>query len=191
MAEALLKLSRKLESFCVAVGRMASWAIIALMLVIVADVILRRYFVIGSTRLQELEWHFHGILLLLTFAFAYMRGAHVRIELLRDKWSTRRKLWIEFLGILFLLLPFAGAVVWFGWDYAGLSWAYRESSPTQTGLPARYIIKGALMAGFGLLMLSALAILMRTGLALWGPAPVSTQARKALHDNLEDHPETA
>ena len=158
----LLQVSDIFERLAVRIGRLAGWAAIVMILVILSDVILRRYFVIGSTKLQELEWHLHGFLFLSCLGFAYARGAHVRIELFREKWSARTKAWMEVAGTLFLLLPFALAVVFFGWDYAAMSFGYSESSPTATGLGGRWIIKGVLVAGFMLLILPALANLIRS-----------------------------
>ena len=108
--ERLLSFAAKLERISSAIGRLAAWAIIALVLVIMTDVILRRWFVIGSTKLQELEWHLHGFLFLLCLGWAYTKNAHVRIELVSERLSARTRAWFELVGcILFLLC--------LGWAY--------------------------------------------------------------------------
>ena len=142
---------------------------------------------IGSTKLQELEWHLHGFLFLSCLGFAYARGAHVRIELFRETWNERTKAWMEVAGTLLLLLPFALAVLNFGWDYVAMSYGFSESSPTATGLDGRWIIKGVLVAGFVLLVLPALANLIRS--LVWlrtGDAA----ARAALEIELSDEQKT-
>ena len=186
-SKALLQFSDLIERLAVRVGRLAAWAAIPLMVIILGDVILRRYFVIGSTQLQELEWHLHGFLFLGCLGFAYARGAHVRIELFSEKWSARTKAWMEVAGTLFLLLPFALAVLYFAWEYAAMSFAYSESSPTATGLGQRWIIKWVLAAGFFILILPPLANLIRS--LIW----LSTgdeAARRALEAELSDHQTT-
>jgi TRAP-type mannitol/chloroaromatic compound transport system permease small subunit len=183
----LLQVSAALERLAVRIGRLAAWAAIFMILVILSDVILRRYFVIGSTKLQELEWHLHGFLFLSCLGFAYARGAHVRIELFREKWSARTKAWMEVAGTLLLLLPFAFAILYFGWDYAAMSYGFSESSPTATGLGGRWIIKGVLVAGFGLLVLPALANLIRTLVWL---LTGHEAARQALETELSDTQKT-
>lgn len=189
MGRALISLANAADRLVVGVGRIASWAMLALMLVILSDVILRRYFVIGSTQLQELEWHLHGALFLLTLAFGYIRGSHVRIELLREHWQPRTKIWVELAGLLLFYLPYCIVVLMFSLDYTAMSISWNESSPSPTGLPMRWIIKSVLVAGFGLLTLTGLAMLLRCTIYLFGPADLKGGA--GLEHILEDNPETA
>ena len=183
----LLRIADIFESLAVRIGRLAAWASIAMILVILSDVILRRYFVIGSTKLQELEWHLHGFLFLSCLGFAYARGAHVRIELFRERWGERTKAWMEVAGTLLLLLPFALAVIYFGFEYAAMSYGFSESSPTATGLGGRWIIKGVLVASFVLLVLPALANLIRSLVWL---LTGNAAARAALESELSDEQKT-
>lgn len=172
MAEALVKIARRLNRLALWTGKAAAWLSLAMIAVILADVVLRRYFVIGSARLQELEWHLHGALFLLSLGSAYVAGAHVRIELVRERWSVRAKAWVELLGILFFLLPFTALAIWFGIDYAAMSYSTGEVSASLTGLGARWIIKGVLVAGLGLLLVSGLGQALTLILYLFGPKHV-------------------
>ncbi len=183
-----MRLADRLEAIITYVGRLAAWAIVGLMLVILADVILRRYINVGSTRLQELEWHLHGALFLLMLGYGYLKGSHVRIELLRESWAPGTKIWVEFLGCLFLFLPYCFAVLYFAFDYVAMSWAFSETSASPTGLPMRWIIKGVLVGGFIFFAMAGMAVLLRTGLYLFGPAALRSQI--PMHHILEDHPET-
>jgi len=164
----LLTLAKALERFVALIGRLSAWSIILLMLVIVADVTLRHWFVIGSTKLQELEWHLHGFLFLMCLGWAYSRNAHVRIELVSERLSRRTRAWIEGLGCLFFLLPYVAAVLWFGIDYVSYSLEYNEASASPTGLKDRWIIKSAIVAGFSVLAVSALARLLEVAVYLFG-----------------------
>ena len=179
-------IAKHLNRFVTAIGKAAAWASIALIAVILADVILRRYFVIGSAKLQELEWHLHGTLFLLTLGFAYLHGAHVRIEILREKWSARTKAWVELAGILIFLLPFTLTAIWFGVDYVKMSYLNHEVSASLTGLPYRWIIKSMLVAGLGLLTLAGISQALLLVLYLFGPDAI---ARKLdLHAITDDTP---
>ncbi|NVJ97591.1 MAG: TRAP transporter small permease subunit [Alphaproteobacteria bacterium] len=155
--ERLFSQAQRLERLSTSIGRLAAWCIVLLVAVIITDVTLRRWFVIGSTKLQELEWHLHGVLFLLCLGWAYTKNAHVRIELVSERLSARSRAWIELIGCTVFLLPYVAAIVWFGWDYVSYSLAYNESSPSPTGLPDRWIIKSAIVAGFALLGISALS----------------------------------
>lgn len=167
---ALLSLSNRLDQITNMIGKIAAWLMVALMLVIVADVTLRHWFVVGSTKLQELEWHLHGGLFLLCIAWAYNSNTHVRIELFSEKWSNNQRAWIELLGCGLFLLPYTLIIIWFGLDYVEYSITYGESSSSPTGLSNRWIIKSAIPIGFSLLALSAGSKLIKAGIFLFGPA---------------------
>ena len=186
---ALYSIASGLSRFVIAIGKAGAWACVALIVVILSDVILRRYFVIGSTKLQELEWHLHGILFLLTLGFAYLHGAHVRIELFREKWSARTKAWVELAGIIVFLLPFTLTAIWFGLDYVKMSYLNQEVSASLTGLPYRWLIKSMLVAGLGLLTLAGISQALLLVLYLFGPKAI---VRKLdLHAIIDDTPHEA
>ena len=165
----LFALSRMFERTSSFVGRVAVWLLLVLMLVIITDITLRRWFVIGSTKLQELEWHLHGALFLLCLGWAYTKNAHVRIELMAERWSKRTSAKVELLGCLLLLLPYVAAILNFGWDYVAYSIEYSEASASATGLPNRWIIKSMIVVGFGILGLAALSRLIDSIIFLVGP----------------------
>lgn len=112
--QAALLFANFLDAVIQRIGRSSGWLLIALMLVIMGDVILRHWFVIGSTALQELEWHLHGAVFLLTLGYAYLNGAHVRIELVHERLSPRARAWVEFFGLTLALIPYCFAILWFG-----------------------------------------------------------------------------
>ena len=58
MLKILLKISEFLEK-CINFGKFGSWLAIPLISIIIFDIITRRFFVLGSTKLQEMEWHLH------------------------------------------------------------------------------------------------------------------------------------
>lgn len=130
------------------------------MTTIIVDVIGRRFFNVSSVSLQELEWHFHGALFLLCLGFTYMKDAHVRVDLFRDKFSSATNRWIEVIGCLLFLLPYCAVVIYFGIDFASKAYVAGEMSATAEGLPYRWVIKSFLPVGFFLLGLAGIAILL-------------------------------
>lgn len=166
---ALFPIARRLSSFVAFAGKVGAWASVIMILVILTDVVLRRYFVIGSAKLQELEWHLHGILFLTTLGYGYLEGAHVRIELFREKWSQTTKAWVELFGIVLFLLPFTLVTIKFSIDYAAMAYANQEISASLTGLGFRWVIKSFLAFGLGLLMLAGVAEALYLVLYLFGP----------------------
>ncbi|HBT42847.1 MAG TPA: C4-dicarboxylate ABC transporter permease, partial [Rhodospirillaceae bacterium] len=53
----LLSVSNILKRIVTAIGNVAAWSAVLLMAVILFDVVSRRFFSVGSSELQELEWH--------------------------------------------------------------------------------------------------------------------------------------
>ncbi len=173
--QSLLILSNTCKQIATLLGKASAWLILVLVFVIMTDVTLRHWFVIGSTKLQELEWHLHGALFLLALGWAYTRDAHVRIELLSDRFKPRTKATVELLGCLVFLVPYVFAVIWFGIDYVGYSVEYNEASSSATGLPNRWIIKAAIPIGFVTLGLAALSRALQAIIFLFGDDRIKEQ----------------
>ncbi len=178
---ALLRFDELIETWIVLIGRIAAWLAIFLMIVIVFDVVTRRFFVLGSTKLQDLEWHLHAVLFLFCFGYAYYKDAHVRIDLVRERLSARTQLWIELIGCLLFLLPYTFIVIYYGVDWWHRSFIQNEMSESATGLPYRWIIKAALPIGFVILMMSGFGMAIRKSIQLFG----SPELRKEIDERKQ------
>jgi TRAP-type mannitol/chloroaromatic compound transport system permease small subunit len=176
--ELLTRISEGLDRAIIKIGKVAAWAGLALIVITIFDVVTRRFFVLGSTKLQEAEWHFHVILFAFCIGYAYLKDAHVRIDLLREKLPERTQWWIEIAGILLFLLPYCGLVVWFGINFTERSFATSEISASATGLTHRWLIKAVIPIGFTILALSGIAILLRKIVELFGPEDL----RRKVHE---------
>lgn len=184
--ELLVKISDGIDAALGRIARVAAWAGVALILVTVFDVVTRRFLVLGSTKLQELEWHLHVVLFVFLLGYAYLKDSHVRIDLVRERLSDRTQWWIELAGCLFFLIPYCVLVVWLGIDFAYRSFAIDEVSASATGLSHRWIIKACLPLGFLLLGLSGLTVALRKLAELFGPEELRRRVRgieeeEALH----------
>ena len=96
MLKILLKTSESLEKIVSIFGKFGSWLAIPLISIIIFDIITRRFFVLGSTKLQEMEWHLHAALFLLALGYAYVKNSHVRIEVIRESFSSKLKSYFVF-----------------------------------------------------------------------------------------------
>ncbi len=150
----------------VVAARLGGWILPLLALVIVFDVVGRKFFDTGSSKLQELEWHLHGAALMLAFGFCYLRDAHVRVDLLRGLFANRAKLWLELLGILLFIVPYMLLLIDYGFEFALRAFTRNEGSPGGTGLPMRWIIKAFLPIGFALMLAAAVSVALRCVLLL-------------------------
>ncbi len=161
VAKLFINASKLIEKILTFFGMLGAWLAIPLIFVIIFDVISRRFFVIGSTKLQEMEFHLHTALFLLVLGFAYVKNSHVRIEIIRERFPTKLKAWFEVFGTLIFLLPFTGMVIYYGLDFVSRSYNMNEVSAALTGLSHRWIIKSFLPLGMFLLWLAGISVLFR------------------------------
>ena len=171
------------------IGGWASWLSLPVVIVTCIDVIARklRYIddagnthslqlwmkanvgpVFESVILQELEWHFHAALFALVLGYGLIYNSHVRIDLIRENLAFRKKAWLEFAGLTFLMLPFCALVIWFALDYVQASYAVQEGSVSTVGLPYRWTIKSVLVIGLVVALLAGIAAWLQVVTILWG-----------------------
>lgn len=176
--EFLLRISNKIDWLLAKIAKVAAWAGVVLIGVTIFDVITRRFFVLGSTKLQEFEWHMHVVLFGFLIGFAYLKDAHVRIDLFREHMSERTQWWVELLGCVLFLLPYCALVIYFSYDFTVRSFGNNEISASATGLSHRWIIKSVIPIGFSLLALAGLAVVFRKIVELFGPPELRETAHQ-------------
>ena len=171
----ILKFASKLDRIARTAGLWVGWIIIPLIFVIMFDVITRKidvtrlyfsgftseYGFSVSTILQDLQWHFHALLLMFSFGIGYLYNAHVRVDIFREMLSRRKQGWMELIGLIVLGLPFLILMVKFSGDMVWLSWRQGEGSDSMTGIPMRYIPKSFMILGFLVLLAAVVATILR------------------------------
>lgn len=153
----LRKFIAAIEAMNEKVGYLVSWLTTLMVLIVCYDVFTRYFLKRSSVAVQELEWHLFAVIFLLGAGFAFKHDRHVRVDLFYARLSPKGRAWIDLLGALFFLIPFAALIIWTSYTFVHNAFVIRETSPDPGGLPARYILKAALPAGFALLLLQALA----------------------------------
>jgi TRAP-type mannitol/chloroaromatic compound transport system permease small subunit len=169
----LLSASKAIERLLYAISMASGWLFVVCTVVILFDVLTRKFgFQIpemGSTRLQELEWHLHTALFSFWLGTAYLKNAHVRIDILVADAPERRRAWIEFLGVVIFAIPYCLVAIYFSYDFFHTAWQFNEYSDSATGLPWRWIPKGMISIGLILLLAAVVAVGLRLVVYLWGP----------------------
>ena len=108
----MLGVSEAIDGVLARIAHLFGWLFIALVIVICFDVVTRKVGfqlpIFGSTPLQELEWHIHGLLFLSWLGYCYIRNVHVRIDVFTANAGPRKQAILEVFGILLFaiaLLP--------------------------------------------------------------------------------------
>jgi TRAP-type mannitol/chloroaromatic compound transport system permease small subunit len=131
-------------------------------MVLVAGVVvaLRYFFGIGWIWLQETVTWMHGAVFMLAAAYTLSMDEHVRVDVLYRRMTPRRQAIVDTLGVLLLLLPTCGWILWSAWDYVASSWHFREASLETGGLPGLFLLKSLIVLGPVLLALEGVALVI-------------------------------
>jgi TRAP-type mannitol/chloroaromatic compound transport system permease small subunit len=180
----LLGISDAINAFLMAVARTFAWFLPVLVLVIVFDVISRKFgfqlnlfgLDLGSTRLQELEWHLHAIVYLTWIGAAYIANAHVRIDVATAGLSPRTQAGLELFGCLIFAMPYVLTALPYAHNFFVTSLLQNEASAAPNGLPWRWIPKGFLYFAFISVLLSVISVAIRRIVFLFGPPDVAKEA---------------
>lgn len=138
------------------VGRAVSWLTAVLVVLVCVDVAARYFFSASQIWMMELEWHLFSLIFLLGAGFALKHDRHVRVDLFYANFSAKDKAWTDLVGSVIFLIPWCILIIYFSFHYAYSSFLDGEGSPDPGGLPARYLIKFAIVIGIGLLLLQAI-----------------------------------
>jgi TRAP-type mannitol/chloroaromatic compound transport system permease small subunit len=150
------RLASRIDQFIDLVGRITSWIVLLLALVMGCNVLLRYGYSLGWIWAQELEWHLMVPICLFGMSYALRHGEHVRVDILFASFSRRAKHAVDALAAA-LAMGFAALVVWLSLAYVSQSWSIGEGTANPGGIEYRYIVKSLIPIGFSLLFLQSLA----------------------------------
>lgn len=160
MVDFASRLASRIDNVIRSISRGASWFCLVLVAIICTSVVLRYFFGISSLGFDELQWHIYSASWLLGFSYATAEGTHVRNDLLYSRFSKLTQLRIDFYGYLFLVLPFAGLVIYHSYFFAEWAYVQNEGSIDPGGLSHRWIIKSALPIGFTIFAIASISRLL-------------------------------
>ena len=151
-------------------GRLASWAVILIMVFTVLSVLFSQLRIgviatwdvmlplIGNritlAGLTELQWHFFGLMVMLGGAYALQADRHIRVDIIYGQLGPRMRRAVDVLGDVVFLIPFCVVVAWLSLGYVERSYVTGERSD-YGGLFDRYFIKSMIPIGLSLLALAA------------------------------------
>lgn len=152
----LLACSRWIDAVNERVGRAAAWLVLACVAVSAGNAVARYGFNFSSNAFLEIQWYLYSVVFLCAAGYTLKHNAHVRVDIASARFPARTRAWIDLLGGLFMLLPAAAILFWFGWAAFLESYSIGELSPDAGGLP-RWPIKFVIPLAFLLLILQGLS----------------------------------
>lgn len=170
-----------------AIGRVVYWLGLAMVLVAAFNSVARyggRFLGLNwsSNAYLETQWYLFSIVFLLGAAYTLRHDGHVRVDVIFGRLSPKNRAWIDLAGTVLFLIPFCVFMIWVSLPSVEHSWAVMEMSPDPGGLP-RYPIKTIIPVAFGLLILQALSMLIRSTAVIRGmpiePEPPGKEVGRA------------
>jgi TRAP-type mannitol/chloroaromatic compound transport system permease small subunit len=165
-----LALAARIDRLNARFGVLAQWLLLACVAVSAGNALMRYGFDRSSNGWLEIQWYLFSAAFLLAAPWVLRHNAHVRIDLISQRYSERTRAWIDIFGTLLMLLPLALLIFWFGAFDALDAWQTQEISSDAGGL-VRWPIKAIVPLAFLLLILQALSELIRKIAFLQGLAP--------------------
>ncbi len=157
---ALLSLSKFIDTLNERIGQTVSWALLAAVLICSGNALVRYLFNSSSNAWLEIQWYLFGAIFLLATSYTLKRNEHVRIDVITGHLSKRTQVWIDVFGFVFFMLPVTLLILNFALPYAMESIRNQEVSSNAGGLivwPAKALIP----LGFLLLALQGVSELIK------------------------------
>ncbi|MGH8907237.1 MAG: TRAP transporter small permease subunit [Egibacteraceae bacterium] len=179
---AALAFARLMDRVSDLLGGISTYLVIVLVLVGFANVLLRYVGEAVGRRLTsndviEAQWYLYGMVFLLVLPYVLRHQINVRVDFWFADFPARRKAWIDIVGHLLGLLPFALLGIWISWPAVRRSWRIGETTP-EGGLPLAPI-KTLILVAMILLFLQGLAEMVKLVAVLRG---VEIEEREAVRD---------
>jgi TRAP-type mannitol/chloroaromatic compound transport system permease small subunit len=167
---ALLRFSNLVDALNERIGKAASWLILVAVVICSVNAVIRYAFNMSSNGWLEIQWYLNAAMFLLVAAYALKQNAHVRIDVIAGKLSSRAQAWIDLLGGVFMLLPAMLIIAWYSWPSLVNSFHIHEMSSDNGGL-VRWPIRLLIPVAFGLLALQGLSEIIKRAAYLKGLIP--------------------
>lgn len=164
------RISRALDRLVKGVGDAVSWLWVVLVLVIVVNVTARYAFGRGFIAFEEIQWHIYAVGWLIGLSYCIQNDSHIRIDILHERFSLQTKAWIDFIGILVFLIPYAAIILIYSPPFIQYSIQTGEISDAPGGLPYRWVIKSMMLIGYVFILVAALSRLARAWAIISGAA---------------------
>ncbi|PRY95493.1 hypothetical protein BCF33_1114 [Hasllibacter halocynthiae] len=122
---------RGMEGFANAIGRVAAWAGLIMVLQQIVIVLLQRIFRVseitispfGYSFTQDLSWYgeelklYNAIVVALCVSWTFVQGGHVRVDLVYSAVGHRAKRVIDMVGSFLFMAPMAALVYFYAWFF--------------------------------------------------------------------------
>jgi len=155
----------KIESFFNAIskflGYLTAFATVLMAVNVFVDTMMRYLFRWGSVGMQEMEWHLLSVVILLGIPFALMEEGHVRVDVIYDRLSHKKRAVINIIGTVIFIMTFSLLIATGSINFVVESFVSGETSNDPGGLPYRWIVKSLIPFSFFLLAFMSIGYIVK------------------------------
>ena len=131
----------RIDAFTRGTAWIVSWFTAVLIIAVSYEVIARRVFNEPTVWAFDLTYMFYGALFMLGSHYALLKGAHIRTDMLWDKYSDRKKGVVDSIAYLVFFFPSLILLFWISVDDAYYAWQIGETSEQTAWRPLIYPLK--------------------------------------------------
>ena len=157
----LLKLERGFDKFADMIGYTTAFIMVLMILNVTYDVIMRYFFNTGSIAMQEMEWHLFSVIILLGISYTLKEDGHVRVDLIYDRLTQKKKAKINMVGVVLFIIPVALLIAVESIPFVIESFNSNEQSGDPGGLPYRWLVKSLIPLSFFLLIITSIGFFIK------------------------------
>ena len=164
----LAKLEAHIDNVIKHIGQLIAWFTLVMVVIMTVIVVLRYGFDIGWIAMQESVVYMHAIVFMLGAAYTLNQDEHVRVDIFYQKFSAKKRAWVDLLGTLLILFPVCIFLFVYSLEYVMSSWNILEGSGEAGGIPGVFALKTLLLVMPILFALQGLATAIKQILTLAG-----------------------
>ncbi len=157
----MLRVENFFNKFADILGIITGTAMLLMILNVFYDVITRYVFRVNSIAMQEMEWHLFSVVILLGVAYTLKEDGHVRVDILYDKFSYRKKAMINMIGVIIAIIPISLLVGLSSIENATDAYLSMEQSGNPGGLEYRWIVKSLIPLSFLMLIITSIGFFIK------------------------------
>ncbi|WP_434986863.1 TRAP transporter small permease subunit [Vreelandella zhaodongensis] len=141
-------------------GRIIAPLIAIITLIVLYDIGSRFFFGRPSDWAFDVTKMLFGAHFMLMAAYGLRHHAHVEVDVIKRLLSRKRQAVLEILGYLIFFVPFIWMLITYGWRFFDRSFSRGETTYGMVSIPV-YPIKGVIVVAAVLILLQAIAIVLR------------------------------
>lgn len=142
------------------VGRLVAVVAIIFAAIIIFDVVMRYAFSEPTRWAFDVSKQLFGFYFVLLGGYALRHGAHVKVDILTEKFGYGMRRIVDLLGYVVFFFPFAWVFLVRSWEFASRSWSQGEVTYGAIQMPV-YPLKMAMCVAAGLLLIQGLCEVLK------------------------------